>query len=60
MNVQKAKIGHLEHGVLVHLTLLFGEGNGNPLQYSRLKNPMDREVWQATVHEVSRFGQLSD
>ena len=24
-----------------------GEGNGNPLQYSCLKNPMDREVWQA-------------
>ena len=29
-----------------------GEGNGNPLQYSCLKNPMDREAWQATVHEV--------
>ena len=24
------------------------EGNGNPLQYSRLENPMDREAWQAT------------
>ena len=23
-----------------------GEGNGNPLQYSHLENPMDREVWQ--------------
>ena len=28
-------------------------GNGNPLQYSCLENPMDREVWQATVHEVT-------
>ena len=25
-----------------------GEGNGNPLQYSCLKNPMDRGVWQAS------------
>ena len=28
--------------------------NGNPLQYSCLKNPMDREAWQATVHEVPK------
>ena len=27
-----------------------GEGNGNSLQYSCLGNPMDREVWWATVH----------
>ena len=27
-----------------------GEGNGNPLQYSCLENPMDREAWWATVH----------
>ena len=27
-----------------------GEGNGNPLQYSHLENPMDRVAWQATVH----------
>ena len=26
------------------------EGNGNPLQYSCLENPMDRGAWQATVH----------
>ena len=30
------------------------EGNGNPLQYFCLENPMDREVWQATVHGVAR------
>ena len=29
-----------------------GEGNGNPLQYSRLENPMDRSL-QATVHGVT-------
>ena len=29
-------------------------GNGNPLQYSCLGNPMDREAWQATVHGVTK------
>ena len=33
-----------------------GEGNGNPLQYSCLGNPMDRGAWWATVHEVVRVG----
>ena len=31
-----------------------GEGNGNPLQYSCLGNPMDRGTWWATVHGVSK------
>ena len=30
-----------------------GGGNGNPLQYSCLENPMDRGAWQATVHGVT-------
>ena len=30
------------------------EGNGNPLQYSCLGNPMDRGAWLATVHEVAK------
>ena len=30
------------------------EGNGNPLQYSCLENPMDRGGWQATVHGVAK------
>ena len=33
-----------------------GGGNGNPLQYSSLKNPIDRGAWQATVHGVARVG----
>ena len=38
-----------------------GEGNGNPLQYSCLENPLDREAWQATVDGVARsWTQLSD
>ena len=28
------------------------EGNGNPLQYSCLENPMDRGAWQVTIHWV--------
>ena len=31
-----------------------GGGNGNPLQYSFLKNPMDRGAWRATVHTVTK------
>ena len=31
-----------------------GEGNGNPLQYYSLENPMDRGAWQATVHGVTK------
>ena len=31
-----------------------GEGNDNPLQYSCLKNPMDRGAWWATIHGVSK------
>ena len=31
-----------------------GEGNGNPLQYSCLENPMDRGAWWATVHGVTK------
>ena len=30
------------------------EGNGNPLQYSCLKNPMDSGAWQATIHGVTK------
>ena len=31
-----------------------GEGNGNPLQYSYMENPMDGGTWQATVHGVTK------
>ena len=31
-----------------------GEGNGNPLQYYCLENPMDRGAWLATVHAVAK------
>ena len=31
-----------------------GEGDGNPLQYSCLENPMGRKAWEATVHGVAK------
>ena len=31
-----------------------GGGHGNPLQYSCLENPIDREAWRATVHRVAK------
>ena len=34
-----------------------GEGNGTPLQYSCLENPMDGEAWWAAVHGVAE-GQI--
>ena len=37
-----------------------GGGNGNPLQYSCLENPMDRGTWQATVHGLSESLTLSN
>ena len=35
-----------------------GEGNGNPLQYSCLGNPMDRGAWRATVHGVAKESDM--
>ena len=38
-----------------------GEGNGNPLKYYCLENPMDKGVWKATVHGVAKSRtRLSD
>ena len=41
-------------GLLPGLGRSPGEGDGNPLQYSCLENPMDGGVWQATVHGVAK------
>jgi len=35
-------------------TYIYGERNGNPLQYSCLENPVDRGAWWATVHRVAQ------
>ena len=36
-----------------------GEGNGTPLQYFCLENPMDMEAWQATVHGVTKESDMT-
>ena len=36
------------------------EGNGNPLQYSCLENPMDRGAWQVTVHGVAKESDMTE
>ena len=50
-------------GLIPGLGISPGEGNGNPLQYSRLENSMDRGGWRATVQSVAksqtRLKQLS-
>ena len=48
-------------GSIPPLGRLPGEGNGNPLQYSCLENPLDRRTWEAIVQGVAKSGtQLSD
>ena len=50
----------LEHQ-LIKCPRISGEGNGNPLQYFCLENPMDGGTWQAAVHGVAKSRtQLSD
>ena len=47
-----AKAG--DAGLIPGLGRSLGEGNGNPLQYSCLRNPMDKRAWWATVHGVAK------
>ena len=42
------------YSLCVYVWLMSGGGNGNLLQNSCLKNPMDRGAWQATVHQVPK------
>ena len=37
-----------------------GDGNGNPLQDSRLENPMDRRIWQGTVQRVTKVLEVTE
>ena len=50
------------HAIIrTYLYKIFREGNGTPLQYSCLENPMDGGAWWAAVHEVDRsWTRLSD
>ena len=50
-----AKAGDVKDtGLISGLGRSPGEGKDNPLQYSCLENPMDRDAWQATVHRVAK------
>ena len=50
----KNLLASAEVGLIPGLGRSPGEGNGNPLQYSCLKNPMDRGAWWATAHGVKK------
>ena len=51
----------LERKKTCHLAAISGEGNGTPLQYSCLENPMDGGAWWAAVHGVAKSRKrLSD
>ena len=45
-----------DSGSMSRLGRSLGGGNGNPLQYTCLENPMDRGAWQATAHRSQRVG----
>ena len=50
-----ANVGDIRDTVLIFRSGRYpGGGHGNPLQYSYLENPMDRGVWWAIVHRVSK------
>ena len=49
-----ARLAVLAFFELALLSLYNGEGNGTPLQYSCLENPMDGGAWKAAVHGVAR------
>ena len=49
------------YSFFISLPLVIGEGNGTPLQYSCLENPMDGGAWWAAIHGVAKsWTQLSD
>ena len=47
-------------GLIPGLGRSTGVGNGNPLQYSCLKNPMDRGAWWATVHKGGKESDTTE
>ena len=57
--VKKLTAGAGDTSSIPGLVRSLGEGNGNPLQYSCLENPMDRGAWCATVHEVAKESDMT-
>ena len=57
----KVKVESEKAGLKLNIQKMNGEGNGNPLQYSCLENPMDGGAWWAAVHGVAECRtRLSD
>ena len=55
--MSKESVSNAEYpGLILGLGRYSGEGNGNPLQYSCLEDPMNKGAWKATVHGVTRVG----
>ena len=50
------RVRHDLSDLVVIVALLFGEGNGTPLQCYCLENPMDGGAWKAAVHGVAGVG----
>ena len=60
-NLDRSEFEYIMYIFITYVTNTQGEGNGNPLQYSCLGNPMDGGAWQAAVHGVTKSQtQLSD
>ena len=51
----KSGPGKVKVGLLREVHIPSGVEDGNPLQYSSLKNPMNRRAWQATVERVTEL-----
>ena len=59
-SIESHRVGHDGSDLAIHIHVS-GEGNGTPLQYSCLENPMDGGTWKAAVHGVAEgWTQLSD
>ena len=49
----------IDAGSIPGLGRFTGEGNGKPLQYSCLGDPIDKGAWQATVHGVAKESDMA-
>ena len=58
--MQETTFNEGDIGLIPGLGRSLREGNGKPLQYSCLGNPMDRGVWRATVHGATKESNTSE
>ena len=56
INLGRTTICNIKSWYLTTVCVFLGGGNGNPLQYSCLGNPMERGAWWAAVHGITRVG----